>query len=123
MEIWQLFNEDIQLSSNAQIRLVDGEQESIQRILRRLLTPVEGYIWHVTYGAGLPTFIGQNLSPALERQIKGLIKTQMFLEATVERNPEPKITLSTDGNNLNCDIVYVYKPSGQIYTLSFTVSE
>lgn len=123
MQIYQYFNQDIELNTNASIRLTSGEEESNQRILRRLLTAAESYIWHTNYGAGLPAYVGQNLTPALARQIKGVIKTQMFLEQTVQRSPEPKISLSSDGNNLFCDIVYVFKPSGQVYTLSFTVSE
>jgi len=123
MEFYQFFNDDLVLNQNATLRIADGAVEAQQRIYRRLLTATGKYIWHPLYGAGLPTYIGQNLTPALARQLKGIIKTQMFLEATVERNPEPIVTLAQKDNNIICGISYVYAPSKETYTLSFSITE
>lgn len=123
MELHQFFNEDLQLSQNSNLLLVSGALESQQRLYRRLLTATGKYIWHPGYGAGLPQYVGQNLTPALERRIKGILKTQMFLEEAVERNPEPVISLSQVNNNIVCKINYVYKPLNETYTLSFSVAE
>jgi hypothetical protein len=123
MELYQFFGSDIKLSETSTLKMVSGDEETQQRIFRRLLTAKQNYLWHLDYGAGLPSYVGRNLTQPLIAQLKGLIKTQIFLEATVERSPEPVITLNQQGNNLICTIEYVSKPSGQIYTLSFTVSE
>jgi phage baseplate assembly protein W len=122
MELYQFFGSDLQLTQAADLKLVGGEEATVQRLYRRLLTPIKGYLWEPEFGAGLPQYVGQNLTTALSREIKGVIKTNMFNEATVARSPEPDITLIQDGNNLACTIVYVSKPSGQPFTLSFTIS-
>jgi hypothetical protein len=121
MELYQYYGNDIQLTTNLQLQLVDGELETQQRILRRLLTATNNYVWHTDYGAGLPAYIGQNLSLALEKQLIGTIRKQMFLEDTVQQNPPPKIAFSQSGTTLTVSITYVSKASGSVYTLSFTV--
>jgi hypothetical protein len=121
MEIYQFYGSDIQLNQQAQIRLVTGDLETYQRVYRRLITVPGTYIWDVNYGAGLPTYIGQNLSGALAREIKGRIKTNMFKETTVARNPEPVITVKQSGNVFEYTIVYTSQTSGNVYTLNFSV--
>lgn len=123
MDLYHIFGNDLQLNLNGDLLTVDGDELSKQRILRRLLTAIKGYIWHATYGAGLPQYIGQNFSSALERRLKGNIKTQMFLEETVAQSPEPQITLNYNGNTINCVIIYTSKSTGKVFTLSFTVGD
>lgn len=122
MEFFHVFGEDLVVSQNGDIGLVTGDEETKQRVLRRLLTAIKGYIWHTDYGAGLPSFVGQNFGPIIDKELRGLIKNQMYLEDTVKRNPSPQISLSLSGTNLICVIRYEGKPSGKVFTLSFTVS-
>lgn len=122
MDIFHIFGNDLVLTNTGDLLTVEGDTESQQRVLRRLLTAIDGYIWHTTYGAGLPQYIGQNLTNATIRQLTGLIKTQMFLEDTVSQSPEPKISISQLSNNtISCDIIYQSKTSGKVFTLSFIV--
>lgn len=72
------FGEDIQLSAQNDLQNVSDLVRSQQRVLRRLLTPTGSYIWHPEYGAGLPAFVGKDLSSDRFDQIKSLITSQIF---------------------------------------------
>lgn len=123
MELYHYFGSGLVLSSNAQLRLIDGDLETKQRIYRRLLTNQKGYLWHTSYGAGLPQYVGRPLTPALEKEIKGVITRNIFQENTVSQSPPPSISLNQSGNILYCTINYTSKTTGLIYTLSFNVTE
>jgi phage baseplate assembly protein W len=69
MDCYHYFGNDLSVASNGDILLTDGITLSQQRILRRLLTNPGDYIWELTYGAGLPQFVGQPLSQSLLTQI------------------------------------------------------
>ncbi len=94
-----------------------------QRVLRRLLTNPGDYIWQLDYGAGLARFIGQ---PANPPQIKAVIRSQVFKEAAVARQPEPVIDVQVSPGGA-AGTVYVYvryvdAGNGQTQILSFSVS-
>ncbi len=120
MELSQLYGFDLVITPNSQLELVDGAEQTYQRILRRLMTNPGQYLFAPDYGAGLGLYVGQNLTVALEHQIKGVITKQMFKEDTVAQSPRPVISLSQNGSQLIVSITYAVKPSGLIYTLSFT---
>jgi hypothetical protein len=122
MEIYQVFGDDISLTGNGNILMVQGDQETYQRLTRRLCTEPGQYLWELSYGTGLQEFIGQPLSTANVKAITGRIRRSMYMEQTVARSPEPVINLTASGNNLNCNIEYVSVTSGKLYTLSFTVN-
>lgn len=121
MELNQQYGFDLVITPNSQLGVVDGTQETYQRILRRLMTNPGQYLFAPDYGAGLGIYVGANLNSALEHQIKGVITTQMFKEDTVAQSPRPVISLSQNGTQLTVSITYAIKPSGLVYTLSFTV--
>ena len=62
--------------------------------MRRLLTTLRNYIWHLDYGGSLPLMVGQ---PADAYAIEGVVRQQMALEACVAPTPEPGVSVSTDG--------------------------
>lgn len=113
---------DLLIGPTGDLAIVSGVQLGSQRVLRRLLTNVNDYIWQVTYGAGLAGFIGQ---PGNVVSIRALIRSQIFKEAAVARTPEPSIDvqISPDGNpaTVYVDIQYVDAPTGQTQLLSFSV--
>jgi hypothetical protein len=98
---------------------VIGAEKSQQRVLRRLLTAIRGYIWHVEYGAGLPGFVGQALSSDNFDQLKSLILSNMLLESSVAQNPPPVIALQSIANGIFCQINYNENPSQNPIVLSF----
>ena len=107
MDLFNYFGSDLSTSHTGDLLLVDGITLSQQRILRRLLTNPGDYIFDLTYGAGLPSFIGIPLSQSVYAQITGLITSQMYLETSVQQNPPPIITLKSNQNTLFVNIQYV----------------
>lgn len=121
-DIWHYFGNDVLTSVNGDLQVVDGLTKGQQRILRRLLTNPGDYIYHPTYGAGLPRFVGQALSTSKFQEIKGLITSQIYLEACVMKIPVPAITLSANQNTLFCSIAYTDAGTQLPQVLSFQVT-
>ena len=119
-DISHVFGEDLVVSANGDLLLADSVNLSNQRILRRLLTNPGDYIWHPTYGAGLPATIGM---PVDVETVKAIIIAQIFLEETVMRTPQPVITVQSFPNGMFVQITYTEADSGQTVTLSFDVNE
>lgn len=114
---------DLVTGPTGDIAIVSGPLLGQQRVLRRLLTSPGDYIWQLDYGAGLARFIGQ---PANLLQIRAVIRSQIFKEASVARSPEPVIDVQIAPGGAS-GIVYVYMryvdaPSRQTQVLSFSVA-
>ncbi len=114
---------DLAISATGDIQAVSGALLGQQRVLRRLLTNPGDYIWQLDYGAGLARFIGQPVNPL---QIRAIIRSQIFKEAAVARQPEPVIDVQISPGGA-AGTVYVYiryvdAVSSQTQVLSFSVS-
>lgn len=110
------FSGDLQASAVGDLLTSDGVTRSNQRILRRLLTNPGDYIWHPDYGAGLPARIGSTLNVD---ELTGLIRSQMFQEASVSHDPEPQIEVTPIPDGASVRIGYVV--DGTPASLSFSV--
>lgn len=119
-DCYQYYGNDIGQSSTGDILPTSGTEEGQQRILRRLLTNPGDYIWHSNYGAGLPSFIGQNLDIA---KITGIVRGQMMLEAVVAKFPIPIIQMQEIPGGITCSIQYNDAVSKQPVTLAFDVTK
>ncbi len=115
------FGSDLSFGGQNDLLTVSEEERSKQHVLRRLLTAPLDYVWHPTYGAGLPSYIGQPFSADFYNRIKGRIQSQIFLESSVSKNPAPVITIQTIPNGLFVEISYTVYPSRQPVVLSFPV--
>lgn len=115
------WGQDIVAAPNGDLATVTASDRSQQRVLRRLLTAINGYIWHPQYGAGLPSFVGQPLSLDNYDQIKSLILSNMFLEQSVSQNPQPVITLQTIANGIFVQITYTESPTLNPIVLTFNI--
>jgi phage baseplate assembly protein W len=113
------FGSDLTLSATSDLLTADGVDESQQRVLRRLLTNQNDYLWEPLYGAGLPGYIGQ---PFDQAAITALIKSQMYLESDVSHDPEPQISLTPIPNGISAQIVYTSIDTGLPVLLSFDVT-
>ncbi len=113
------FSSDLQLSATGGLLPVDSVLESQQRILRRLMTNQGDYIWEPNYGAGLPRRIGSTLDVT---EMTALIRSQMYLEDSVQQIPEPQITVLPIVNGIYISISYIEADSGKPATLSFDVT-
>ena len=128
-DIDQLWGNDIAVSPTGDLAVVDGTQLGIERILRRLMTrgaanlavnspaTVGEMIFHPTYGAGLPQRIGGAMDLNL---ITSVIRSQIFKEAAVAKQPPPVITLTpSPPSTLAVLIQYDDAVTGQQIHLSF----
>jgi hypothetical protein len=126
-DLFQWYGSDFLVDVNGDLMSVSGATWTQQRIVRRLLTPPNTYLFHPEYGAGLGRFIGENLSPDLYQEIRNLIVTQIFLEAAVAKNPKPIITLSIlnvlENTVLNVAIEYFDLIDQKTVYLSFNVDK
>jgi hypothetical protein len=126
-DIYQWYGDDFQVDVNGDLLLVSGATWTQQRIVRRLLTPPNTYLFHPEYGAGLGRFIGENLSPDLFQEIKNICVTQILLETAVAKNPKPIVALSIqtilENTVLNVAIEYYDLELQQTVYLSFNVDK
>lgn len=118
-DIAHYFSGDLGLGATGGLQVADGSLLSRQRILRRLLTNPGDYIWEPDYGAGLPKYIGQKLDLTA---LSALIRSQMYLESSVEQQPEPQISLTPILNGVYVQIAYVEAQTGRTETLAFDVT-
>lgn len=119
MDIAHYYSGDLQVAANGDLLAVDSVIESQQRILRRLLTNPNDYIWNPAYGAGLPSRIGSTTDQA---EMNALITSQMFKEESVVQNPAPQVSTSQIPNGLGVHIQYVESDSNSSTILSFEVN-
>jgi phage baseplate assembly protein W len=113
------YGNDLNSSAAGDLLTVDGVDKNRQRLLRRLLTNPGDYIFEPTYGAGLAAKIGQ---PFSAQACAAIIKSQMFLESFVARDPAPAISVTQLTNGLSVQIQYFDSSVGQNVPLSFTVT-
>lgn len=118
-DIAHYFSSDLGLGATGGLQIADGSLQSQQRILRRLLTNPGDYIWEPEYGAGLPRLIGQKLD---EVALAALIRSQMYLEESVQQQPEPEIGVTPILNGVYVRIGYVEAESGRTQVLAFEVT-
>ena len=118
-DISHMMGGGLSVGPSGDLALVDGFQRGVQRILRRLLTNQGDYIWQLPYGAGLPKRVGSLIDIPF---LTSLVRSQIFLEASVARDPAPIITVSAILNGAFCRIQYTDSGTGQQKTLSFEVT-
>lgn len=91
------WNDDFVPDSTGDLFVVDGDDEVRQRLERRLFTAVQGYVWHPSYGAGLPQKIGDTYSVP---EIKAICAAQLALEASVAPFPPAQLTVTQQPGGL-----------------------
>ena len=123
-DLSQYVGGDLSSSGTGDLQTASGTLRGQQRVLRRLLTNPGDYIFHPTYGAGLPKYVGQVADLA---KIKALILGQVLLEDAVAKSPAPVITVAPiqngAGGGFSVSIQYTDAPSKQPVSLSFSVSK
>ena len=107
---------DLTIGPTGDLATVAQDTWTQQRILRRLLTNPGGYIWQLSYGAGLPGMVGASLSG---QRLVAIMRQQVGLETAVAVQPEPQITLQTDPTgNAFATVVYEDARSGSVQTIT-----
>ena len=120
-DLAHVVGQDLQLGPTGDLAVVDGDAETQQRVLHRLLTSAGTYIWQLPYGAGLPALVG---SVASQQQIAAIIRAQMGLEASVASSPEPQVTLASGGvGEISATITYTDNDSALVQTLTLPIGD
>lgn len=112
--------DDIGVSPTGDLGLASADLRTQQRIVRRLVTNPGDYIFHTDYGAGLPQKIGETLDIA---SLRGLIRTQVALEAGVAQSPEPQVDVSAITGGVSVRIQYTSSVTREPVSLQFNVSK
>jgi hypothetical protein len=93
---------DLSLTPSGDLATIDGIPKDNQRIFRRLCTngslsgaQLGEYLFHPTYGGSAPWYVGTTVDEAL---LGGVIRFQMYQEASVAHSPEPTIDINLNPN-------------------------
>ena len=114
------FGQDIDFDAGGDLALAEGTELGQQRVLRRLLTNPQEYIWHGQYGAGLARFLGR---PASAQRIAAIARGQIFKESVVARTPSPVIDVASNGTGaVILTIQYADKEQQKTVLLTVPVS-
>lgn len=115
-DLYHFMGGDLVASANGDLLTASGEDEATQRILRRLLTNTQGYLWHLDFGAGLGAKVGSTIDV---NEIRGLIRSQIFEESIVSRLPEPSIVVTEISQGVSVSIQYTDAVTKKVTALSF----
>ena len=113
------YGDDLTLDARGDLLLASGLDQSNQHIVRRLMTVAGGYLWQASYGASVPSRIGETLDL---NGLTAIIRHQMFLEAAVARQPEPEISVTPIFNGVYVSITYTNGLSSEQEQLAFEVT-
>lgn len=118
-DIFHQFGDDLAVGPSGDLRPVEGALLGQQRVLRRLLTNPGDYIWQPEYGAGLARFVGR---PAAASAIEAVVRSQIFREAAVARDPAPVVEVAADqAGTVYVHVRYADAQAGATQSLSFAV--
>jgi hypothetical protein len=111
---------DFIADATGDLLVIDGDNEVRQRLERRLFTAAGGYVWHQTYGAGLPRKIGSVLSLT---QIQSVVISQLAQEASVAPSPPAQISVGAAPNDASLIVIGIkYWDAQTGETVSFTIT-
>jgi hypothetical protein len=112
------WGEDLAFSATGDLLIADDHTGGLQRVLRRLLTAAQSYIFHPEYGAGLSRFIG---SVSLPSTIESAVRSQLTKEAVVSKTPPPSISVQPIPNGAAVSVQYLDAALGKTVSLSFNI--
>jgi hypothetical protein len=119
-DISHVYGQDLVVSANGDLLTADSVNLSQQRVLRRLFTNPQDYIWQPGYGAGLPQKIGD---PFDVETIQSIVQSQMYLESSVVRTPPPDIEVASFPNGMFVNITYTESDSNEPVNLNLPVGQ
>lgn len=93
-DIYHIFGYDLNISESGDLESSDSSDSTKQRILRRLCTNSEEYIFSLNYGAGLPLYVGDTKTLS---DIRATVLQQMNMESGVSSNPQPSVSIQDFG--------------------------
>jgi hypothetical protein len=114
------WNSDFAPDATGDLATVDGDNEVRQKLTRRLLTAVNGYVWHPPYGAGLPQKVGSVLS---REEIQSICASQLAMEASVAPFPPAELTVTQSTNQPDLTVIGIkYFDAKAGVSVSFSIT-
>lgn len=124
VDAFHVYGEDLQLDSNGDVLLVDGDDYISQRIIRRLFTTAQDYFQHPEFGAGIGGFIGLVNNKALQDKFKSTLIENLYYDEAVSKDNPPSIMFDFSINNiLQCFITYYNLVTNESVELNFTLQQ
>jgi hypothetical protein len=120
VDIAHYWGNDLTLDSTGDLLSVEDVTKGQQRVLRRLLTNPQEYVWHGEYGAGLPLYIGDPLDVDV---VTAVIRFQIALEAQVAADPQANVIVNPILGGVHARVIYTDADTGNPVTLEFDVSQ
>ncbi len=115
---------DLTLAANGDLLVATDTTEVNQRILRALMTSPGDYLFHMQYGVGVGQYVGKALTATDYAKIRAAVRSVVVRDPEVAQTPTPQINFRVNAQGyVLVSISYTYKPSGQLQTLTFTVSK
>lgn len=113
-DIQHSMGSDLNVGNGGDLASAQGSEAIRERVLRRLLTNPGEYIWQLSYGGGLASFVGQVANLAA---IQSVVQAQMALEPDVLSQPIPTATMSATGDGIVAiSVTYADDQSGSLQT-------
>lgn len=120
------WNGDVVPDDTGDILCVDGDDETTQRLLRRILTTpafqdVAGqlttepdYVFHADYGGGAREFVGKTATKELRDTITNRIRDQLQNEDSIDSTTTPSVTVKPFTGGLAVDVVAKTRSGGLV---------
>ena len=119
MDCWLDWNDDFVADASGDLLMASGVDLANQSIVRRVMTAVQGYVFHPEYGAGLPQKIGGVYQPST---IKAIVQSQVALDANVDQSKAVVVDVAAlDGGVNVVTISYTAASTSEAAVLSFTL--
>lgn len=116
--LYHVWGEDLVLSANGGLLLVDGSEAVRQRVIRRLLTNSRDLLFHLDYGAGLPAKVGETTRVA---NLEAVVRSQILREAGVAQDPPPEVVVTEIFAGAIVNVTYTDAATGAPVPIGFTV--
>lgn len=124
LDLAHLWGGDLTVAPHGDLHLADDEQLTRERVIRRLMTNRQDYLWHLPYGAGLPKAVGRAVTPG---GVAALVRTHLRQEPAVSHSPLPIVDLvhsiENGGGRFDVSIQYFGAQSGKPSLVQIPTSE
>lgn len=126
------WNQDLVLSANGSLQMVDGWEEVRERIIRRILTnsaqtlpdgttTAPDYVFHPSYGVGGGALVSQNPTQAFLSNLQQRIRSGVLDDASVDPGYAPQVVIQQPVPNTFIILVGCQLLNGQQGALSIAV--
>lgn len=116
-DLFHYFGQDLVCDQDGALACARETIGTRQSVLRRLCTNENDYLWHRSYGAGLPARIG---TPLREAELQRLILAQLAMEARIDQDAPISVRIvASPPGGAACTITYTERGEAGQDSFSF----